>query len=186
MPLELGNMDFQQVTSSQLGGHLPLSDTPGHRKFTGGSRLRQASMTRLNIPPTTTTETVLALLTASSPSLADPHRSEDHTTRRTQPQREQAPTSREYGRALHVLRSSGPERVPTAALPWRERYPRIPVGGLCAIGGTGLSMSRSRPRASDALRPRNGPGHSRALVTSPRAPVTHITCSTRHAPKSFI
>ena len=39
MPLELGNMNAQQVTSSQLGGHLPLSDTPAHRKFTGGSRL---------------------------------------------------------------------------------------------------------------------------------------------------
>jgi hypothetical protein len=28
MPFELGRMDSRQVPSSQLGGHLPLSDTP--------------------------------------------------------------------------------------------------------------------------------------------------------------
>jgi hypothetical protein len=38
-PLELGQMDSRQVPSSQLGGHLPLSDTPSHRNFAGGSRL---------------------------------------------------------------------------------------------------------------------------------------------------
>jgi hypothetical protein len=29
----------------------------------------------------------------------------------------------------------------------------VPVGGLCATGGTGLSMPRSRPRPPDALKP---------------------------------
>lgn len=34
----------RQVSSSQLRGHLLLSDTPSHRTFTGGSRLRCTSL----------------------------------------------------------------------------------------------------------------------------------------------